>query len=179
MRSFLESEKRNGVVRIQALGNLAKLGTRGKPALSVVLAFKELLQSPGGFVNSPHAIEVIHTLMAIAPEDKRVYAVLKSCLESGDEPRRNYLVINTQIEVIRALPRTHFNKESVKILIELLRTETNEGLREAVAHALGEIGPDAKDAVKLLEATKIDPSARVREAAGAALKKINGSHISN
>jgi HEAT repeat protein len=47
-------------------------------------------------------------------------------------------------------------------------------MREAAAQSLGDIGPDAKDAVKVLEPARIDPSVNVREAAAAALKKIKG-----
>jgi hypothetical protein len=157
--------------RLQALRDLAALRERGKPACSIVLAFAKLVQSPTGFAGSPNAILVIQTLMAIAPEDKRVFTLLSSCLTS-ENASQGY-VFSTKLASTRALPHTPFKKESAKLLIGIFRSESDESLREAAAQSLGEIGPEAKDSVKVLEQARIDPSARVREAVAAALKRIN------
>jgi hypothetical protein len=152
----------------QALRALAALGERGKPARSIVLAFPDRIQDAS--VRNNQAVLIIQTLMAIAPEDKRVFRLLASYLRSEDASTDHLLHI--KLEAAKALPRTPFKKEAVRVLMQVFRSENDERLREASAQGLGEIGPDAKDAVKTLEAARFDPSARVREAVEAALKKI-------
>src|SRR5262249_20711612 len=150
-----------------ALGAIAALGGEGKPALSVVLDFavKEGQRNRSGMAGSHHAVDIIRALMAIAPEDKQVFTVLRSCVGSAG-------IFASKLEAAKALPRTPFRKETVKVLIESLRTDNNAAMKVAVAQALGEIGPDAKDAVQYLETATIDNSAAVRAAASAALRKI-------
>jgi HEAT repeat protein len=64
--------------------------------------------------------------------------------------------------------------EVVPLLVKWL-DEQPSPTRKAVAAALGEIGPDAKDGAfgVLVEVYRGDPNLGVRAAAGAALKKID------
>ena len=69
----------------------------------------------------------------------------------------------------------HDAAEAVPDLIECLKTEKIVDVRVAVMKALGEFGPDAKDAVELLTAAARSTQPGIREAAESALKKIRGS----
>jgi HEAT repeat protein len=153
----------NGMAQIDALRTLAALGREGNPALSVVLAFAR---------THPAALPVvIGTLAAIAPEDRRVLRILLSNLQDTG-PRAMRGGYSACLTAIDALPRTPFKKEAVKALIPLLDPSHSQLVRLAAAQALGEIGAAAKDATKSLKAMTIDPSARMRAAAAAALQKI-------
>jgi formylglycine-generating enzyme required for sulfatase activity len=165
--------ERNGAFQKEALKGLARLGEDGKPAMSVILAYaaKNAKMVTFGFTSSLNSVEVIRALMAIAPDDKRVFSLLVACLQS-DNIRRRHAVYASQFEAINALPRTPFQEDSVKLLSSLLRLDEHEQMRAAAATALGEFGADAKSAVKYLEAAKVDSSSKVREAANAALAKI-------
>ncbi len=156
----------------QALKTIATIGEDAKPALSLVLAFaeREAQQVTPGSGGSRWSLEVIRTLLAIAPEDRRVFRVLLSCLDSENLATNS--ADQSQLEAAISLPRTPFKKESVRVLVTMLRQAPDSRMRTVAAKALGEIGPDAKDAVKYLEAAKIDSNAEIREAVGAALKAI-------
>jgi HEAT repeat protein len=157
----------------RALESIATLREEGRPALSVVLTYAEhnAQQVTTGFLGSLFSTEVIRTLMAIAPDDKRVFSILTSCLLDGENLKRQY-GNRTTLEAAAALPRTPFRKESVKVLITLLKEAGDNRMRTVAAYSLGQMGTDAKDAVKYLETAKIDPDVQVREAAGTALMKI-------
>jgi hypothetical protein len=53
------------------------------------------------------------------------------------------------------------------------------GIRESAAEWLKAIGPEARDALPALRETLIDPDARVRAAAGAAIKSIEKKRPAN
>jgi hypothetical protein len=64
-------------------------------------------------------------------------------------------------------------KEAVEALTTAFRRDPLELARAEGAKALGEIGPEARSAVKALEMAKIsDPSLRIREEAEKAQEKV-------
>jgi WD40 repeat protein len=87
--------------------------------------------------------------------------------------------LNVRAQVTHALgllvPKTQdvkTQKAAVALLALAARGERSEVLRALAAEALGRIGPAARDAVPALTAAKTDPAAKVREAAQAAVEKI-------
>jgi hypothetical protein len=89
--------------------------------------------------------------------------------DGGDWPGM-WLFGRTEGTMIHVSSDGH-RESGVGSLIYNLRNE-DAGIRESAAGWLGAIGPDAKDAVPGLKQALEDPDAEVREAAAAALEKI-------
>jgi hypothetical protein len=157
----------------EALQALANLRADGKPALPLVLAYgtKAVIAAQQQRGMAVHVGDVrngdalIRTLAAIDPDNKEVLLVLKHCLLSCQNRA-------AKVEAARGLVWTSHKKEAVELLKNSLKRDPDEVVRTETAHSLGYLGPDAKDAVEYLEAAKIDSSAKVREAASSALRRI-------
>jgi vesicle coat complex subunit len=63
-------------------------------------------------------------------------------------------------------------KEAIPRLLELLKSDKDDGVRKAAATALGKIDPDPKEAVPALEEALKDSKAAVRTAAATALGNL-------
>jgi vesicle coat complex subunit len=86
-------------------------------------------------------------------------------LKSGEEKDR--------IVAVRTLPkRTGDAAQVVPALIEALK-DRDADVRHSAALGLGSFGEQARDAIHALQAAQRDPDARVREAAGTALSRID------
>jgi HEAT repeat protein len=86
-------------------------------------------------------------------------------LKSGEE--RDRLV------AVRLLPQRKGDADrAVPALAEALK-DKSEDVRLSAAIGLGYFGEQAKDAIPALQAVQHDPDARIREAAGVALSRID------
>ena len=63
-------------------------------------------------------------------------------------------------------------RDAVPALIAMVKNDADSDVREAVVPALGSIGPDAKAAAPALRDALTDKEQHIREAAAAALKRI-------
>jgi HEAT repeat protein len=63
-------------------------------------------------------------------------------------------------------------RDAVPALIAMVKNDADSDVREAVVRALGSIGPDAKAAAPALRDALTDKEQHIREAAAAALKRI-------
>jgi len=149
--------------RLDALEQIKKMGEEGRPATPVVIASMNSLRPV--FIGSEFKADLlIDTLMAIAPEDKEVVDALITWLLTE-------LDATTIVRCAEVLPQTHSPKKAVPALLKSMSTR---GGYSAAIQALGEIGPDAKAAVKPLAniiLTNANPELRV--AAITALRRID------
>jgi hypothetical protein len=146
--------------RTEAVERLRKLGVEGRPALPVLLHFRQ--QYGGGAT-------VIEALAAIACDDKSLTAQFAGWLIKDTDA-------SSRLAIAVAIGGMAGAKQHVNTLASVLQNDSEEEVRAAAAKALGTIGPDAKTAVKALKIAKIDAAAPVREAADQALKQILGEH---
>jgi hypothetical protein len=78
-----------------------------------------------------------------------------------------------RITAVRLLPeRRADGGRVVPALIESLQ-DKQANIRRSAAIGLGSLGQEARDAISALQAAQSDPDARVREAAGVALSRID------
>jgi HEAT repeat protein len=140
--------------RLECVRKIGQLGVEGKPAAPVVVYFKE--QHQGGAL----AVDV---LAAIAPDDKTVTASLATWLTRDSDPY-------VRLAAVKALPHMQGAKDHAGAIAQALRGDPLDAVRAAAASALGELGRDADQVLRL---ARTDPSARVREAAERALEKIH------
>lgn len=155
--------------RSDAVRGIGKLREEGAPAVSIMLRLGQSWSTKDGraILHGQGGVDIVMTLTAIAPDDRAVATALIGWLHrSWDAEMRK--------AAAQALPQTSFAKEAVNGLTLSLRTDPVDFVRLAAVQSLGEIGSDAKEAVKALEVAKVDSSAAVREAADVALKKIQG-----
>jgi HEAT repeat protein len=159
---------------LQALKSLAKLEEEGKPAYSLLLKLgtgnAKRQFGPLGTIGDLKQTgeEMIRTLAAIAPKEKKVLQVLTDCLLFSRAE-------SARVAAAEGLGRTSFRTEAAAVLMKSLLKDPADNVRAAAANALGELGQDAKKAVPALESATTDPSAKVREAADMALQRIKGN----
>ena len=80
-----------------------------------------------------------------------------------------------RVKAVRLLPEGQEDAaQVVPALIEALKGK-NVGVRRSAAIKLGYFGEEAKEAIPALQAALHDPDARIRQAAGAALSRIDPS----
>ncbi len=139
-----------------AVATLAKLGAGGKAAVPVLIFYKREISRQGGW---PYVPAVVDTLVALAPDDPAVAAVLAQGLLKDADPAARFAAA-------KGLAGTPAKKESVAALTTAVRTDPEADVRLAAVSALAKFGADAKSALKVLEAAKSDPDARVREGRG-------------
>jgi HEAT repeat protein len=108
---------------------------------------------------------MIYALADIGPAAKEALPDLLELLEKGDRSMRQ-----TSASAVQAIVTTR-NAETVPALVKALKDEDAE-VREKVALALLNIGPNAEAAIPALEEACKDNNADVREAAEMALKEI-------
>jgi HEAT repeat protein len=117
--------------------------------------------------------EIIQALGAIAPKDKRVIQVVLKAIEVEER----YAV--DEANLLAALTAAKEMTIEPRLLVPALTTATTNKptyrspkSNLVAIEMLGELGKDAKDAVRTLNKLKLDSDAKVREAATEALKKI-------
>ena len=76
------------------------------------------------------------------------------------------------MKAARLLPHDKGRGKVVPALIEALKGK-NFAVRRSAAIKLGSFGEEAKEAIPALQAALHDPDARIREAAGVALSRID------
>lgn len=147
---------RNIKNRLDAIHKIEQLGSDGKPAVPILLFFKNNVVNSG---------EVVKALVAVAADDPDITNQFISWLtkDSSDLVR---------LEVATRLPEMKDGKEGIKALTLALQNDKYPLVRVASARALGEFGPMASEAIKALTAAQKDPTPEVRDAAGKALEKI-------
>jgi HEAT repeat protein len=92
-------------------------------------------------------------------------------LKSGNEGQR--------VIAVRLLPQHKGDAaQVVPALIEALKDKAND-VRWSAAIGLGYFGDKAKDAIPALQEAQHDPDARVREASGVALSRIDPSRFTS
>jgi HEAT repeat protein/S1-C subfamily serine protease len=147
---------RDTELRAGAVGTIAKIGPEAKAAVPALIdALRE--------EDRDFRIKVFEAIGAIGPEAKAAIPALIRVFEGRDRTVHH--------RCAEALGK--IGKDAVKPLIAALGHEVNF-VRIGAAIALGEIGPPAKSAVKLLKIrAQSDQDRQVRDVANAALLKIN------
>lgn len=148
--------------RPEAVTALAQLGAEGRAAVPVLVWYKTQISQPGGW---PQVPAVVDTLAALAPDDPAVAALLVQGLSKDG-------FAAARLSAAKGLAKTKASKESVAALAAAVRGDPVAEVRLVAVNALGAFGADAKAALKAIEAAKMDPDQRVREAARAAIEKV-------
>jgi HEAT repeat protein len=168
--------------QIKASRTIAALQEGGKAAVPVLLAHMELLKSRPSWT-SLEAREDIATLVKIAPDEQPVIKVLIELATIRGASDQAY---TSRIAAVSGLgdigkSRPEKRKQIVPVLIVALdfpdRFVREEHWHDqqvclAAIQALGNFGPDAKNAIPELKKLKLNPEMRIREAATAAQEKI-------
>jgi DNA-directed RNA polymerase subunit M/transcription elongation factor TFIIS len=152
--------------RAEGLDKLISLGSDGRPALPVLVGFKEELDK----LPLPHTLgeRALQAMGAVAADDPAMTERLLQWLRRPSEKYKGAIVL--------VLPHLKSHKNCVGALLPLLQDYTHPQLQVAVATALGQFGDDAKqDAVKkALEKLTTARNRPVREAATNALDTLWG-----
>jgi HEAT repeat protein len=149
--------------RAAASAAVRALGAIGPPAVS------EVLKSLKGVANQPEALYPVRALGAIGTADKDTVLAVLGVLKGNPDPQ-------VQIACIQAIgaagPR---GKEAVKQLLKMAEFDKKEGYYLVhVIVALGNIGPDAEEAIPFLTRTmKSAPAPHYRVHALEAIIKIS------
>lgn len=151
---------KNMTVRMDAVEKLGNLREDATPALPVLVWFRQQRESTG----TPVAVlKAIYLTNATDPEATKLFAAwLARDRASG---AREYIATT--------LPKMEGGKKYVKNLVASAQTDPHPAVRMAAVKALGEFGPDAKEAVDLLRVLKVSGSQDLREEAGKALLRID------
>lgn len=144
--------------RIEALRKLHTMSGDASPAIPLVLWYGQHQQDGAGLL-------VVKTLSAIGASDPLVTRQFSIALLNDKEPL-------IRKEIAKSLPMMAGAKQYVNSLSQSARSDRDDGVRIASIIALGDIGPDAKSAVKILKQLKTDSSAGVRDAAAKSLARI-------
>jgi HEAT repeat protein len=84
-----------------------------------------------------------------------------------------------RIIAVRLLPQRKGEAARVVPALTEALQDKDDDIRSSAAIGLGYFGDQAKDAVPALQAAQSDPDVRVREAAGAALSRIDPARFPN
>ncbi len=147
--------------RVFAMGQLRKLGSEAKGAVSALIAVLKEDQA------EKVRVAAINSLMSIDTKAKDILLVM------------NYIISNDTCVTVRnsaAKAIGQFRseaKEAVPALIAALGNDPNEDVRKSVARAMGQIGPEAKEAISaLVSALNNEPNKVVRQSVAVALGSI-------
>ncbi len=163
---------------VQASATLGAMGTEGEAAVPVLLSHAKKVSS-AEYPNDAMLIADIAALAKLGPAESEV---VKLFVEMTKLPQGRFgrgwqvrpAAINAIVATGNAQPARR--KDLVQVLIAATEItvfgQIDEGTRLAAIKALGEFGTDAKAAIPALKNLKLSSSMRVREAARAALDKI-------
>ena len=152
--------------RLDAVERIQKMGANGKPATSLVIASYGNPARPTeiGSFEEQFKQQAIDTLISVGPEEREVVDALIFWLFSDQDVRM-------RDRCAEVLPQTHTPKRTVPALLKAMSAGI---VRLPAVEALGEIGADAKAAVKPLANVMVsDSDAAVRLGAIKALDKID------
>jgi HEAT repeat protein len=163
---------RDNELRLRSIQTLGSLGKEGKSATPILIDVVDKVVENRVKVSKPSEVvaAAIQALVAIAPDDERLSPQLvKWMREVADE--------RVQLAIIDGVTRVKWhNKDdkraAVAILVKQVSVKGRPTVQAAAANALGDFGPDAKEAVGALKIAKGDESVSVRESAARALAKI-------
>ena len=143
----------NQVKKMQYIRNLGQLGTDGRPALPLLLIYRQAHH--GG-------PDLIRVMAAIAPDDRPLTANFASWITKDKDAK-------SRVAMAELIPKMAGGKEYVKTLITVIRTDPDNVVKVAAINAIGEFGPDAKAAESVLRLAKSNSEEAVRNAAARAL----------
>jgi HEAT repeat protein len=154
-------EDRHVLTRLAILRALGGIGPRARAALPVL---SDMMQDKDQYLH----LEVACAVAQINPDDHTAFDLLVAALadprtSNDDVAARQFGFLGPQA------------KAAVPMLIRALQAADNRDnlKRECIADALGEIGPDARDALPILRDLLTHTSRRVRESAALAIYKID------
>jgi HEAT repeat protein len=151
----------DAATKTETLFALAAIGPDAKAAVEPMI---EALSDSDVQVKQTAA----YALGKIGPEARAAVPALSKLASSDDQLLR----LTAIWAVLRIGPRTpEMTKSALPILAEALK-HSREFVRLEAAMTLGDLGQGANEAIPALEAARSDPSAAVRSAADAAIKKI-------
>jgi HEAT repeat protein len=165
----------------QAGNTLAAMGSEARAAVPVVLAHLNQSRSPRpGWIDPSAVLTDIAVLGRIGPDDP---AVVRELIELAKlQPGRPfYLQSGIHAAAVRGLQEAGkadpaLRGQIVPVLVSALDNSypdaREEQTRLAAIAALEAFGSDSTEAVPVLKKLKLDPSMPVRQAAAAALEKI-------
>jgi HEAT repeat protein len=170
--------------RQQAAQTIKLMGQEGNAATPVVLEIlkRNNHEGPKGpfFIDDSFMLEEMATLQAIAPDELDTVNLMIELTTyegyfSGGQVRHVAAI------ALGELAKKHPGKrqEIIKALLAATQfhpprwQQLDQPTCIAAIGALGKIGPDAKEAIADLKKLKLSPDMAIREAAGAALEKID------
>jgi HEAT repeat protein len=164
---LVESPSRG--LRIEASLALTKMAPASRAALS---ALAQALKDTDRLVRMNAALALLRLGANSRPAIPALSEALK---EKSNQTNLGVFHHTTQEVMALALGRASSGSpEAVPALLEALQAASTEGMRKAVAQALGEVGAEARPAASLLRALLKDNSNDVRQTAQEALQKIEG-----
>jgi HEAT repeat protein len=138
---------------------ITTLGEIGPEAKASVPALEKALRDENASARTAAALSID----SIEPNSQVHLPVLAEALRRGDGP------------VFLAIGRMGARGAWAVPTLTTLLSDRRPSIRALAAHALGSIGPAARDAERALEQCLRDPEANVRKAAENALRKIESS----
>lgn len=160
---------------VKAIKTLGLMGEDAAPVAPIVATYlkKTITDQKLGTFNRREIVkECIETLGKIAPEDPINLATLIGLAGplGSDPDMRAYALVQLGN---MAEAKEEFRKKVLPTLVSGVN-DGSQPIKLAAIEALAKLGPDAKSAIPTLKKCKMDSSARIREAATAALEKIEG-----
>jgi HEAT repeat protein len=138
------------------------MGAQAKPAVPVLIYYKELNAKRSFFFENEHIVEA---LAKIAPDDPIVTKYFAVWLVQD-------LTGTVQERIAKALPRMADGKIAIGALVQTYQASRSAQVRAGCVRALGELGGGVPAVVAVLNAARTDSDASVREVAKAALAKV-------
>jgi lysine biosynthesis protein LysW len=150
-----ESDKE---IRPSILATLAKMGPEAKPAVAAIGSCLSV-------DDKETSLQGLAALAALGPDAKDAVPDIINLLLDEDLGRNNKL----RLQAVKTLGK--IGKPAVSSLTKAL-SQQNRYMKVGAIEALGEIGPDAKEAIKPIERLASNPDPEIRLAAIRAIRKI-------
>jgi HEAT repeat protein len=162
--------------RIEAALALMKLASSSREEMTeAVPALARALSEGEPVVRIDAAIALMRLRGAARPA---IPALIKALRDGANQTNAGIFVFTIQEMSALALGQASAGSaEAVPALTEVLTAASTRGMRENVARALGEVGPEARPATTHLRALLKDGDFYVRRAAKEALEKIEGKPV--
>jgi hypothetical protein len=148
----------NSRVRLDCIRQIGELGlVEGKPALPVLLAYRKKYDTGGSIV--------VEAIARISRDDKEMTRTFVAWLPSEANAQ-------TRATIAKMIPSMEGSKQYIKPLTIRLEVETNADAKVGLLWALGEFGPDAREARKVVEPLTKNSNPSISEAAKKTLERI-------